>query len=129
MEEEGVVGLKFYPYDIYDGAGRRCAMDDPEAVYPILEHAQKRGMRSVAVHKAIAMAGCPIQPFHPRDLEDALLAFPGSASRSSTAASRSSRRPRCSSSYYRNAVGGARGGERLHRQCAAQVRRDPGRAS
>ncbi len=77
MEEEGVVGLKFYPYDIYDGAGQTVRMDDPEAVYPILEHAQKRGIRSVAVHKAIAMAGCPIQPFHPRDLEDALIAFPG----------------------------------------------------
>jgi len=76
IEEEGVVGLKFYPYDIYDGAGVEVRMDDPEAVYPILEHAQKRGLRSVAVHKAIAMAGCPIQPFHPRDLEDALIAFP-----------------------------------------------------
>ncbi len=76
IEEEGVVGLKFYPYDIYDGTGEAVRMDDPEAVYPILEHAQKRGIRSVAVHKAIAMAGCPIQPFHPRDLEDALIAFP-----------------------------------------------------
>ena len=77
IEEDGVVGLKFYPYDIYDGTGVEVRMDDPEAVYPILEHAQKRGIRSVAVHKAIAMAGCPIQPFHPRDLEDALIAFPG----------------------------------------------------
>ncbi|MBA2523120.1 MAG: amidohydrolase family protein, partial [Solirubrobacterales bacterium] len=77
VEEEGVVGLKFYPYDIYDGTGVEVRMDDPEAVYPILEHAQKRGIRSVAVHKAIAMAGCPIQPFHPGDLEDALIAFPG----------------------------------------------------
>ncbi|MGI8462453.1 MAG: amidohydrolase family protein [Solirubrobacterales bacterium] len=76
IEEEGVVGLKFYPYDIYDGTGVEVRMDDAEAVYPILEHAQKRGIRSVAVHKAIAMAGCPIQPFHPRDLEDALIAFP-----------------------------------------------------
>ena len=65
IEEDGVVGLKFYPYDIYDGAGQTVRMDDPEAVYPILEHAQKRGIRSVAVHKAVAMAGCPIQPFHP----------------------------------------------------------------
>ncbi len=77
VDEEGVVGLKFYPYDIYDGVGEEVRMDDTEAVYPILEHAQKRGIRSVAVHKAIAMAGCPVQPFHPRDLDDALLAFPG----------------------------------------------------
>lgn len=76
IEEEGVVGLKFYPYDIYDGTGVEVRMDDPETVYPILEHARKRGLRNVAVHKAIAMAGCPISPFHPRDLEDALLAFP-----------------------------------------------------
>jgi uncharacterized protein len=76
IEEEGVVGLKFYPYDIYDGRGVEVRMDDREAVYPILEHAQKRGIRSIAVHKAIAMTGCPIQPFHPGDLEDALIAFP-----------------------------------------------------
>ncbi len=76
IEQDGVVGLKFYPYDIYDGRGSAVRMDDPEAVYPILEHAQKRGIRSVAVHKAIAMAGCPIQPFAPADLEDALIAFP-----------------------------------------------------
>ena len=76
VEEEGVVGLKFYPFDIYDGTGFEVRMDDQEAVYPILEHAQKRGIRSVAIHKAIAMVGCPIQPFHPRDLEDALIAFP-----------------------------------------------------
>ncbi len=76
IDEEGVVGLKFYPFDIYDGAGVTVRMDDPEAVYPILEHAQRRGIRSVAVHKAVAMTGCPLQPFHPRDLEDALIAFP-----------------------------------------------------
>ena len=76
IDEEGVVGLKFYPFDIYDGTGVEVRMDDPEAVYPILEHAQKRGLRNIAVHKAIAMAGCPIQPFHPGDLEDALRAFP-----------------------------------------------------
>lgn len=60
----------------YDGVGETVRMDDVEAVCPILEHAQKRGIRSVAVHKAVAMPGCPIQPFHPRDLEDALIAFP-----------------------------------------------------
>lgn len=76
IEEDGVIGLKFYPYDIYDGTGETVRMDDVEAVYPILEHAQKRGLRSVAVHKAIAMAGCPITPFAPADLEDALVSFP-----------------------------------------------------
>jgi predicted TIM-barrel fold metal-dependent hydrolase len=77
IDEDGVIGLKFYPYDIYDGVGSEVRMDDPEAVYPILEHAQKRGLRSIAVHKAIAMTGCPITPFGVSDLEDALLAFPG----------------------------------------------------
>ena len=59
IEEEGVVGLKFYPYDIYDGRGVEARMDDREAVYPILEHAAEARISSVAVHKAIAMAGCP----------------------------------------------------------------------
>jgi predicted TIM-barrel fold metal-dependent hydrolase len=76
VDEEGCVGLKFYPYDIYDGVGQTVRMDDREAVYPILEHAQKRGIRGIAVHKAIAMAGCPVSPFGVADLEDALVAFP-----------------------------------------------------
>ncbi|MDI5964616.1 amidohydrolase family protein [Streptomyces sp. SL13] len=76
VEQEQVVGLKFYPYDIYDGRGAAVRMDDPETVYPILEHAQRRGIRNIAVHKAIAMVGCPVQPFHPRDLENTFLAFP-----------------------------------------------------
>jgi predicted TIM-barrel fold metal-dependent hydrolase len=77
IDEEGCVGLKFYPYDIYDGVGQAARMDDREAVYPILEHAQKRGIRAIAVHKAIAMAGCPVSPFGVADLEDALISFPG----------------------------------------------------
>ncbi|WP_033294153.1 amidohydrolase family protein [Amycolatopsis jejuensis] len=77
VDEHGCVGLKFYPYDIYDGVGQSVRMDDREAVYPILEHAQKRGIRSVAVHKAVAMSGCPVSPFGVADVEDALVAFPG----------------------------------------------------
>jgi predicted TIM-barrel fold metal-dependent hydrolase len=76
IDEEGCVGLKFYPYDIYDGVGQSARMDDREAVYPILEHAQKRGIRTIAVHKAIAMAGCPVSPFGVADLEDAFISFP-----------------------------------------------------
>jgi uncharacterized protein len=76
IDEEGCIGLKFYPYDIYDGVGQATQMNDREGVYPILEHAQKRGLRSVAVHKAIAMAGCPVAPFGITDLDDALTAFP-----------------------------------------------------
>jgi len=76
VDEEGCVGLKFYPYDIYDGAGQTVRMNDAEAVYPILEHARTRGIRHIAVHKAIAMVGCPVSPFDVADMEDVLLAFP-----------------------------------------------------
>jgi uncharacterized protein len=76
VEEEGCVGLKFYPYDIYDGTGEAVLMNDVEAVYPVIAHARSRGIRHIAVHKAIAMVGCPVSPFGVQDLEDALLAFP-----------------------------------------------------
>jgi hypothetical protein len=76
VEEEGCVGLKFYPYDIYDGTGQAVLMNDVEAVYPVIAHARKRGVRHIAVHKAIAMVGCPVSPFALQDVEDALLAFP-----------------------------------------------------
>lgn len=76
VDEEKVVGLKFYPYDIYDGRGETVRMDDVDSVFPILEHAQRRGIRSIAVHKAIAMVGCPVGPFAPGDMDNAFLAFP-----------------------------------------------------
>ncbi|HZP28389.1 MAG TPA: amidohydrolase family protein [Acidimicrobiia bacterium] len=75
-EEVGVVGLKLYPLDVVDGTPMSYRMDDPEACFPLLERAQQRGIRSVAVHKALPLGPMPLDPFRVDDLEGALAAFP-----------------------------------------------------
>jgi len=76
VEEEGVVGIKLYPQDIIDGEIKSWRTDDPELIYPILERAQARGIRSIAIHKAIPFGRVPSEPFRPTDIEGAAAAFP-----------------------------------------------------
>lgn len=76
VEEEGVAGLKLYPMDLVDGEAREFRMDDPEAAYPVFERALEKGLRSVAIHKAIPLGRVPLGPFLPTDVEGAAAAFP-----------------------------------------------------
>jgi predicted TIM-barrel fold metal-dependent hydrolase len=76
VEDHGVVGIKLYPMDIVDGKPHSFLMDDPEVCFPILERAQQKGLRVVAIHKAMPMRGFPLAPFGVSDLEPAFLAFP-----------------------------------------------------
>ncbi len=71
------LGLKLYPTS-WDGKGPvSWRMDDPKLIYPLYEAAQKAGLNTVAVHKAV-----PIGPFavgdayNPRDIENAASDFP-----------------------------------------------------
>lgn len=76
VEEDGVVGLKLYPMDIIDGEIKSFRMDDPEVAFPIFERALQKGLRSVAIHKAIPLGAVPTEPFLPHDVEGAAAAFP-----------------------------------------------------
>jgi predicted TIM-barrel fold metal-dependent hydrolase len=76
VEEVGVVGLKIYPTDVYDRKIRSLRMDDPELVFPILERAQQRGIKVVAVHKAIPLGPMPTEPFRTEDMDEAFITFP-----------------------------------------------------
>lgn len=71
------LGLKLYPTS-WDGKGPvNWRMDDPKLIYPLYEKAQKLGLKTVAVHKAV-----PIGPFavgdayNPSDIENAANDFP-----------------------------------------------------
>jgi hypothetical protein len=71
------LGLKLYPTS-WDGKGPvSWRMDDPKLIYPLYEKAQKLGLNTVAVHKAV-----PIGPFavgnayNPSDIENAATDFP-----------------------------------------------------
>lgn len=71
------LGLKLYPTS-WDGKSPvSWRMDDPKLIYPLYEQAQKMGIGTVAVHKAV-----PIGPFavgdayNPSDIEAAATDFP-----------------------------------------------------
>lgn len=76
VERHRVSGIKLYPHDMVDGKLRTFAMDDAELMYPIFDRVQKRGLRSVAIHKAIVMGPVPIEPYFPFEVGAAARAFP-----------------------------------------------------
>lgn len=76
VEEEGVIGLKLYPMDIVDGRMRSYRLDDPEVAFPLIERARDRGLRSIAIHKAIPLGQVPMKPFKVGDVDEAAIAFP-----------------------------------------------------
>ena len=76
VEEHDVKGLKLYPLDIVDGEIKILEMDDPEVTFPVLERAQKLGIRTVAIHKALPLGPVPMGPFEVTDIEGAATAFP-----------------------------------------------------
>ena len=76
VEEHGVSGLKLYPHDLVSGELRSFKMDDEDVVFPIFERAQKHGLRTIAIHKAIVMGQVPIDPYTPTEVGEAAKAFP-----------------------------------------------------
>lgn len=76
VEHHKVSGIKLYPHDVVSGKLRTWRMDDEALLYPIFERARKRGLRTIAVHKAIVMGPVPIEPYIPFDVGAAARAFP-----------------------------------------------------
>jgi len=69
------VGLKLYPHQI--DPFRTWRMDDPSLAYPLFERAREAGIRTVAIHKALALGPVPIDPYRRiDDVENAADAFP-----------------------------------------------------
>jgi uncharacterized protein len=76
VEKHKVSGIKLYPHDLVEGKLRSFGMDDGDLLFPILERAQKHGLRTVAVHKAIVMGPVPLEPYYPFEVGAAARAFP-----------------------------------------------------
>jgi predicted TIM-barrel fold metal-dependent hydrolase len=75
VEEVGVAGLKFYPSD-WDSkvrSMREFYLDDQSIAFPLIERAQQRGIKVIAVHKAM---GSRLKVFGVADFEDAARTFP-----------------------------------------------------
>ena len=76
IEEHEVSGIKLYPHDVVAGELRSIRIDDEKVLFPIFERAQKHGIRTVALHKAIVMGPVPIEPYMPFEVGTAAKAFP-----------------------------------------------------
>ncbi len=55
VDEKKVIGFKFYPADVVEGKIRPVRMDNEKEVWPLVEHAQNRGVKVIAVHKAVPL--------------------------------------------------------------------------
>ncbi|MCB1486532.1 MAG: amidohydrolase family protein [Bauldia sp.] len=75
VEEHGISGIKLYPreWDVMTGTLGEFTFDQEKLVFPMVEHALKRGIKVIAIHKAM---GSQIKAFGVADLEPAALAFP-----------------------------------------------------
>jgi len=76
VEEDGIIGIKFYPQDIIDGEIRNWRLDDEEFSFPMIERAREKGIRSIAVHKSQPLGAVHQEPFRVEDVDGAAAAFP-----------------------------------------------------
>jgi predicted TIM-barrel fold metal-dependent hydrolase len=69
-------GLKLYPNSWVGNEVHAWSMDDPEVAFPLFERAQKRGLKVVAIHKAVPLGPVPIESYRMDDIDRAAIAFP-----------------------------------------------------
>jgi uncharacterized protein len=68
------IGLKLYPDQVEPF--RSWRMDDPTLAYPLFEKAQELGIKTVAIHKAVANGPVPLNPYRVDDVDGAAIHFP-----------------------------------------------------
>lgn len=73
-EVPAAIGVKLYPDQV--SPYRTYRMDDPAVCFPIFERAGERGLRVIAVHKALPNGPVPLSPYRIDDVEGAAMAFP-----------------------------------------------------
>lgn len=72
----GVIGLKFYPIDMVHGRLTPVDFRD-DKVLRLVDHARSRGIKVIAVHKAVPLnAAMPRPMYHVDDMETVIQAFP-----------------------------------------------------
>jgi uncharacterized protein len=76
VDTHRVIGLKFYPLDLVDGQSHPVRLDDERHLFPLIECARAKGLKVIAVHKAIPLPPGTIDKFDMDDLAPAARAFP-----------------------------------------------------
>jgi predicted TIM-barrel fold metal-dependent hydrolase len=69
-------GLKLYPNSWRDDEVLGWKMDDPEIAFPVFEHALNRGVKTVAIHKAVPLGPYAMEHYRVDDIDRAAMAFP-----------------------------------------------------
>jgi uncharacterized protein len=75
VDEVGVIGVKFYPVDMVEGRPRPVLLDADDTM-PLIARARDRGLKVVAVHKAVPLGPIPRDLYRQGDLAPAIAAFP-----------------------------------------------------
>lgn len=76
VDDHGVIGLKFYPLDLVEGEIRPVRIDDERNLFPLIERARAKGLKVIAVHKAVPLPPATIDKYDVDDLAPAARAFP-----------------------------------------------------
>jgi predicted TIM-barrel fold metal-dependent hydrolase len=76
VDDLGIDGIKLYPSFFYDDRGEAWRLDGADYATPLLEAAQKLGIRHIAVHKALWLGPAPKNAFDIDDLDSPLRRFP-----------------------------------------------------
>lgn len=76
VDEHDVIAIKLYPIDLVDGRVTGLDMSDPEVCFPVFQRALDRGLKVVAIHKALPLGPGPVDALRSADVEAAALAFP-----------------------------------------------------
>jgi predicted TIM-barrel fold metal-dependent hydrolase len=71
-----VDALKLYPMDVVEGRMTGMDLSDPQACFPVFERARERGIKVVAIHKALPLGPGPASALRVDDIEGAAAAFP-----------------------------------------------------
>jgi len=69
-------GLKVYPAFFYDNLGEGWRLDGEKFAVPLLEAAQRMGIKHVAIHKALWLPPAPREAFELGDLDTPMKRFP-----------------------------------------------------
>ena len=76
VDNVGVLGVKIYPLDMVQGRIVENRFDDEARMFPLFDHLVKRGVKVVAVHKAVPLPPDLINRYNLDDMEPAIRAFP-----------------------------------------------------
>ncbi len=75
-ENDHILGVKFYPLDLFEGELKPSLMNT-DATFAVLERCQERGIKMIGVHKAVPLGPMPFDPyFGVADTVSAIEAFP-----------------------------------------------------